>query len=209
MKLSRILIILGAIALVFFIASFALFSPQKTPDIKNFPSQGTDIIAFGDSLVSGTGSTAGHDFVSLLSQKIGRPIVNLGHPGDTTADGLARIDEIDRYHPKVVLVLLGGNDRLHNVAPDKTFGNLGTIIAHIESKGGIVLLLGIRGGIVSDPYAPRFEALASAYRTAYISDVLKNLFADQKFMSDAVHPNDAGYAHISDRVYPVLKPLLQ
>lgn len=209
MRLSRILIILGAVALVFLIASFALFSPQKTPDIKNFPSHGTDIIAFGDSLVSGTGSTAGHDFVALLSNKIGQPIINLGHAGDTTADALARIDEIDRYHPKVVLVLLGGNDRLRNVAADKTFGNLGTIIAHIQSAGGIVLLLGIRGGITSDPYASRFEALSSAYRTSYVSDVLDGLFANQKFMSDAVHPNDAGYAHIADRVYPVLKPLLQ
>lgn len=209
MKLARIVVGLGSVAVVFLIASYALFSPQKTLDVKNFPSKGTDIVVFGDSLVSGTGSTKGHDFVSLLSERIGKSIVNLGNPGDTTADALARLGELDRYHPKVVVILLGGNDRLRRVPQKTTFSNLSQIISHVQSLGGIVLLLGIREDIFSDPFKVHFEELSSAYRTAYVPDVLDGLFENQKYMSDAVHPNDTGYAHIADRVYPVLLPLLQ
>jgi lysophospholipase L1-like esterase len=209
MKPWRILSIVGSVAVVFLIAGYALFSPQKTPDIQNFPSSGVDIIAFGDSLVTGYGSTNGNGFVALLSKRLNKPIINLGHAGDTTADALARVGELDRYHPKVVMVLLGGNDRLRRINPDTTFSNLGKIIAHIQSQGGVVLLLGIRGDIVRDPFAARFEELASQYRTGYVSDVLNGLFGNEKFMSDAVHPNDAGYAQIAERIFPVLLPLTQ
>src|SRR3990167_7953379 len=93
-----IIILLTAIGIYYFARN------EKT--ITNYPSGGTDIIAFGDSLVEGLGSTNGNDFVSLLSRKIGQPIINLGHAGDTTADGIARLSELDNYNPKVVLLLL-------------------------------------------------------------------------------------------------------
>lgn len=80
--------------------------------VTNYPSRGVDVIAFGDSLVAGVGSTEGNDFVSLLSKEINKPITNLGRSGDTTADGVSRLKELDAYKPKVVIVLLGGNDYL-------------------------------------------------------------------------------------------------
>src|SRR3989338_1957466 len=98
---------------------FFLYSAREV-SITNYPSSGTDIIAFGDSLVVGAGATSGNDFVSLLSQKIGQRIINLGVSGDTTANGLARVSEFDQYHPKVVLVLLGGNDHLRKVPIETT-----------------------------------------------------------------------------------------
>ena len=129
--ITTALIIIG-----FFLAYHFWPSPIK---IKNYPSQGTDIIAFGDSLVSGYGANPEDDFVSLLSQDIGRPIVNLGVNGDTTADGLARIDELNAYHPKVVLLLLGGDDALQQVPVDETFQNLAEIIQNMQQRGAIVL----------------------------------------------------------------------
>src|SRR3989338_1255870 len=99
----------------------------NTAPITNYPSTGTDIIAFGDSLVAGTGSSAGHDFVSLLSQNTFQHIINLEVPGDTTAQGLARLGELDAYKPKVVLLLLGGNDYLRRLPQEQTFSNLCTI----------------------------------------------------------------------------------
>ena len=84
---NRSLILFGIILLLF-LALFA-FGPRR--NITNYPSNGTDIIAYGDSLIEGVGSTAGGGFVSILSNKIGRPIINLGHKGDTTYEGLERI----------------------------------------------------------------------------------------------------------------------
>src|SRR3989338_6474490 len=78
-----------------------------THEVRNYPSSCADIVAFGDSLVVGVDASPGRDFVSLLSQQIRQPIVNLGVSGDTTAGGLARLSELDAYEPKVVIVLLG------------------------------------------------------------------------------------------------------
>ena len=181
----------------------------NTAPVTNSPSAGTDIVAFGDSLVAGTGSSEGRNFVSLLSGAIGQPIVNLGVPGDTTADGLARMSELNAYKPKVVLLLVGGNDYLKRIPQEQTFANLAAIIKDIQSRGAIVLLLGVRGGLFGDHFSSGFEDLRDTYHTAYVSNVLDGLLGDKKYMSDQVHPNDAGYRLIAERIAPVLKELLQ
>lgn len=165
------------------------------------------IIAFGDSLVYGTGSSGG-GFVSLLEQGVGRPIENLGVPGDTTADGLERIDEVLDRDPSVVILLLGGNDYLRQVPQDTTFANLSTMIERLQADGATVLLAGVRGGLVRDSFASRFEELADRYGTAYVHDVLDDTFGVEGYMADQVHPNDAGYRVIADRMLPVLEAML-
>lgn len=183
---------------------------SRAEPITNYPSSGTDIIAFGDSLIEGKGaSSEENSFVALLSKKIGQPIVNLGHSGDTTADGVGRINQLDAYKPKVVLLLLGGNDHLKKVPISETRRNLATLIQNIQERGAIVLLLGVRGGLFNDPFDTEFENLRDTYHTAYVSDVLDGLFGNMEYMSDAIHPNDAGYRIIADRVYPVIAELLR
>lgn len=191
------------------LAGLAYWLLRPAPEVRNYPSQGTDIVAFGDSLVEGVGATRGNDLVSLLSARIGAPIVNLGESGDTTAQGLARLNELDPYHPKVVILLLGGNDYLQRIPEAQTFENLGNIIENIEGRGAIVLLLGVRGGVLQDHFANEFERLSDTYETAYVSDVLSGLIGHDQLMTDQIHPNDAGYAKLAERVYPVLKGLLQ
>lgn len=179
-------------------------------DIKNYPSKGTDVIAFGDSLVQGVGaSSRDTNFVSLLSKKTGKQIVNLGVSGNTTRDGLARINELNKYNPKVVILLLGGNDYLQKVPESETFVNLEKIIKDIQARGAIVLLLGIRGGLLLDKFDERFEELAEETNSAFVSNVLSGLITNDQYMSDAIHPNDAGYKKISDRIYPVLSELIK
>ncbi len=185
------------------------YNRSKDPLYTNYPSKGTDTIAFGDSLVSGFGSTQGNDFVSLLSQKIHEPIINVGKSGDTTKQARDRLAALDSYHPKVVIVLLGGNDFLQKVPGDQTYANLAFIIENVQKRGAVVLLLGIRSGLIGDPFDRQFEKLKDAYHTAYVPDVLLGLFGDSQYMSDSVHPNDRGYAQIAARVYPTLESLLQ
>ena len=160
-------------------------------------------------MVEGVGSTQGNDFVSLLSKKIGRPIINLGVSGNTTEDGLNRLNELDKYKPKVVILLLGGNDHLKKVPIDETFNNLGKIIENLQSRGAVVLLLGVKGNLFGDRFKSEFEKLSGKYKTAYVPNVLDGLFGNTKYMSDTIHPNDAGYSVIAGRVYPVLSKLLK
>jgi len=180
----------------------------KTEPITNYPSSGTDIIAFGDSLVEGVGAADGNDFVALLSKRVGRPIINLGHSGDTTAAGLVRIDQLDAYKPKVVLLLLGGNDYLRKVPISETRKNLAELIQNIQSRGAVVLLLGVRGGILNDRFDSEFEDLRDTYHTAFVPDVLDGLLGDAGLMSDTVHPNTTGHKVIAEKIYPVLMQVL-
>ncbi|MHB1316791.1 MAG: GDSL-type esterase/lipase family protein [Minisyncoccota bacterium] len=167
------------------------------------------MVAFGDSLIEGVGATSGNDFVSQLSRKIGEPIINLGISGNTTEQGLARVNDIQKYKPKIVLVLLGGNDYLRKVNKAETFKNLEDIITKIQSTGAVAVLLGIQGGILGDPYEKEFEILAKRKGAVYVPNVLEGLFGNSKYMSDAIHPNDIGYEKISEKIYPYLKKVLK
>jgi lysophospholipase L1-like esterase len=199
--------ITGGFVFLLIIFYFLFWRQEK---ITNFPSNGTNIVAFGDSLVLGVGaSSEENNFVSVLSRKINIPIVNLGVSGDTTSDGLARINELEIYNPKVVIVLFGGNDYLKKVPTDITFSNLEKIIQKIQSKGSIVLLLGIRGGVLNDKYKAEFKRIKNKYHTAYSPDVLKGLLTNEKYMSDPVHPNDMGYFKIAEKIYPTLLKLIK
>jgi acyl-CoA thioesterase-1 len=182
--------------------------PNPALSVHNYPSKGLHIIAFGDSLISGTGASKGKDLVSLLETKTTEIIINEGVSGNTTQDGLQRINEVLYQNPKIVLVLFGGNDAIQKISPDETFKNLDTIVQKIDEKGAIVLLLGIQSGLKSDEYRQRFDALAAKYHTAYIPDILEGVIDHPSLMSDVVHPNDEGYEIIANRIAPVVENLL-
>lgn len=179
---------------------FVLSRSEK--NITNSDSTGTTIVAFGDSLVQGIGTTPDKNFVSVLSRSTGQSIINLGRSGDTTAAALQRIDTVLAERPKLVFVLLGGNDYLRKVPVDDTFTNLSTIIQKIQAQGAAVIILGIRGGVISDQYKERFEQLADTYHTGYVPDVLDGLIGNTTLMSDPIHPNEKGYELIANKISP-------
>lgn len=198
----RFLLILSGIAVSLGLLWF-FFAPDA--DVVNYPPKNSHIVAFGDSLVAGVGATSGNDFVSVLSRMLGKPIINLGVPGDTTAQGLARIDQVIAKDPGTVILLLGGNDYLKKIPQEETFANLRSIIAKLQAEGAVVVLLGVRGGILRDNFADRFDALAEETGVIYVPDVLDGLIGRDTFMSDAIHPNDQGYAQIAERVFEAIE----
>jgi acyl-CoA thioesterase-1 len=162
------------------------------------------IIAFGDSLVEGYGAPRGGDFVSKLSISLGVPIQNYGRSGDTTADGIARVKEVEG-RGDIAILLLGGNDALKKVPVSQTKENLATLIKRLQADGKThVILVGVLGGFPSDPYAPMFRELAKEYQVTYVPNILSGLIANTKYMSDQVHPNEAGYEKIAERLAPIL-----
>ncbi len=193
--------------IVFCLGAFLFF--KKGSKVTNFPSDGTTVVAFGDSLVEGVGATTKGGFVELLSQEIKAPMVNLGVSGNTTVDGLKRMDEIFKHDPKVVILLLGGNDYLKKVPREETFKNLEKIIDEIHSRGAVVLLLGVRGGVLKDNFKDLFEELVKEKKIAYVPDVLDGIVFDRSLMSDGIHPNEKGYEVIAKKVSPILLSLLK
>ncbi|HEY0980132.1 MAG TPA: GDSL-type esterase/lipase family protein [Candidatus Paceibacterota bacterium] len=203
---KTIFIILGVLAVG--VIAFFLFK-KDMPEITNYPPRTGPIVVLGDSLVYGAGSTRGNDFVSVLSNEIGEPVINMGVNGNTTADGLARVDTVLALNPRVVVVLLGGNDFLRRVPMNETFENLDAIVEKLQANGAVVVLLGIQGGLLNDPFAAQFEALAERRGTAYVPNVLSGLIGNQSLMADAIHPNDEGYKRVAEKVLPVLQAVLK
>ena len=83
----------GAIALAVVLAAYFGYRHfLHQPPIKNPRPAGENIVCFGDSLTYGTGASQGMDYPTQLSRLIGRPVINAGIPGDTTATALARLE---------------------------------------------------------------------------------------------------------------------
>ncbi|MDB5237343.1 MAG: arylesterase [Parcubacteria group bacterium] len=196
--------LIGAgILLVLAAGSIYLFS-DKTSSEMTCASQNLKIAAFGDSLVAGYGATQGNDLSALLAKEIGVPVINLGVSGNTTADALARISDVTDAKPDIATVLLGGNDALQKVPLATTKQNLATIIDILQKANIKVVLVGVMGGFPSDPYASMFKDLSSTYHVPLVTNILSGLFANSAYMSDEVHPNDAGYAKAAARIAPVI-----
>lgn len=196
------------VALIFLVTATLVVVFFKPSKIKNYPSQGKTIVMFGDSLIFGKGSTEGNDLSSLLGKEIGEIILNKGVSGNTSEQGLLRVADVIKENPRVVVVLFGGNDYLHEVPVADTFNNLDLIVTKLQDAGAVVVLLGIQGGILSDPYKEEFKKLAKKRQTLYIPSVLDGLIGEEELMSDEVHPNDKGYKILAKKILPVLRKAL-
>jgi acyl-CoA thioesterase I len=138
------------------------------------------------------------------------PVVNAGVSGDTTEDALVRLDrDVLSRAPKLVLVALGGNDFLRQRPLKETFHNLDEIVRRIQEKGAMVVVAGVRSGLFGGPAGAEYKKLARRRRAALIPDLLDGVFGHPSLMSDGIHPNDAGYALVAERVRRVLEPLLK
>jgi lysophospholipase L1-like esterase len=174
------------------------------------PTAGDRIIAFGDSLIQGVGASPGRDLVSVLSRRLNVPIVNAGRSGDTTRAALARLDQaVLSRRPRVVLVLIGGNDLLRRLPRQEMFENLETIVSRIRARGAAVVLASVEIGFFTTSDSLAYEALAARTSAALVPDILGGVWGRQHLMSDGIHPNDRGYEIMADRIEPVLRELVR
>ncbi len=200
-------LIVGTVSFLLILGLYFFIGVRE--EIVNYPPKSGPVIAFGDSLVQGVGANVNENFVSLLSEKMGEPILNRGVSGNTTRDGLTRIDSVLTEEPRIVLLLLGGNDYIRRIPKEETFNNLRELILKIQESGAVVVLLGVRGGLLVDGFDTEFENLAEETGSVYVEDVLDGIFGKQALMADGIHPNSAGYALIAEKVYREIESVLK
>ena len=197
-------IVLGCL-LVFFIGYKLMGSSH---DIKNTAPTGKTIVCFGDSLTYGTGAGKGQEYPAQLSALIGRPVINLGIPGDTTAGALARIDTVLEKEPRMVLLTLGGNDLKNRVSKQTAFNNLERIIQMIQDRGALVVIGGIDIPFYGRGFGTAYEELAVKTGSVLIPNVYTDIMGRSKLMSDPIHPNSDGYTILAGYFYKAIKPYL-
>jgi acyl-CoA thioesterase I len=184
--------------------------PSKYSRVRNLQSNGTNIVAFGDSLTAGYGAGAGEDYPSGLAKVIGREVINAGVSGDTTDSALARIDaDVLQRSPRIVLVGLGGNDFLRGTPIASTETNLRSIVKQSQQAGAMVVILGFNFPSLTASYGKMYKRVASDEGCLLIPDLLDGIIGNPSLKSDEIHPNAKGYALMAERVAGPLRKLLK
>lgn len=177
------------------------------------------ILAFGNSLTAGFGLARDSSFAALLDRELrenGKDarVINGGVSGDTTFEGLRRLDGLLRHEPDLVLVELGANDLLMGLPVETVRANLERIVDTCLDTGAEVLLAGVRSleGMDRD-YSQRFHAayadLARSQNIVLIPDFLPGIPGDPDFtLPDGLHPNERGAERIVRTVLPYLQPFI-
>ena len=178
------------------------------------------VVAFGDSLTAGYMLPASQAFPAQLERRLaadGFPVrvVNAGVSGDTTADGLARLDYALTEKPDLVILELGANDMLRGVDPKAARENLEKMLAAIRAKGPAILLAGMKAsGNYGDAYKAQFDAiypgLASALSLPLYPFFLEGLDKDAALLQkDGLHPTAEGVARIVAGIAPAVEENLR
>lgn len=187
----------------FYLTIFLLFC-ACAPQPANMNNNGTDIIAFGDSLTYGYGAEPEESYPSVLGEMAGREIINLGVSGDTAADGLARIDDLKDYNPYMVLIEFGANDYMRKRPFEQTKQALSDIVDYVQGRGAIAVLVDT-GGPGMGKYTDYMKDLSKQKRTLFVPAIMAGIFSDPSLKSDIIHPNVKGYKIVAERIYKRIK----
>jgi len=197
---------LGLAALLFALVAPAAAQTEPAPSLR--------IVAFGDSITRGEigDDPEGGGYPKRLQALLTTPelpvtVVNSGVDGETTVEGLSRINSIDGGPDDVLLVMEGTNDIFQNISPQSIAANLISLGRRGRAQGfgrvAIATIIPI-GRTTSEGRTEDSEALAAEIRQAtwaadfeqadpnrVMRDQL-NLF-DAFYDSDNIHPNADGY----------------
>jgi acyl-CoA thioesterase-1 len=162
-----------------------------------------NLVGLGDSLMAGYELAPEEAFPArlekLLKDKgIDVTITNAGVSGDTSADGLARIDWSVPDGTQGVILELGANDALRGLSPDETRHNIEAAIQRLKARNIPVLLVGIlappnMGSDYAEKFNPIYADLARQYDLPlypfFLDGVMMKAGAQ---LADGMHPNPEG-----------------
>lgn len=159
------------------------------------------IVAFGDSLTYGVGTSREFSYPSVLQKITGLSVINEGISGNTTEDGLQRIDKVlAHYKPKLVILCLGGNDFLRKKSNNETKNNLLTITDKIKQSGSQVVLVAVPAFGIFLGDAELYAEIAEQTQVALLKDVLSDYLSDRTLKSDTIHLNKQGYHKLAEAI---------
>jgi acyl-CoA thioesterase-1 len=178
------------------------------------------IVCFGDSLTAGYGAEFGKSYPDYLQAGLDAKgyhyrVVNEGISGNTTKDGVERVDTIVAMKPTVVVVEFGGNDGLRGLRIEDSRANLDQIVATLKASGTKVVLAGITlppdyGPDYIQQFNGTYSLLAKKYKVPMLPFLLKGVFGvDGMMQRDNTHATAEGNKIVAANVLPLVQPLLK
>lgn len=173
----------------------------------------------GDSLSAGYGINPQKGWVHLLAAKLAKKdefkVINISTSGDTTSNGLAKLDNaLTKYEPVIVIIELGANDGLRGLSLEQMKTNLETMLKKSKAANSKVLLLATYlppnyGPEYTKQFNQVFQDLANTYHVALVPMFLEGVAANTNYMqNDQLHPNEKAQPLILNNIWPTLVPLL-
>ncbi|MBK8816764.1 MAG: arylesterase [Methylococcaceae bacterium] len=184
-------------------------------------AMGKSIVVLGDSISAAYGIEVRQGWVALVQQKLQEShkdyaVNNESISGDTSAGGLARIDNILlRHKPEIVIVELGANDGLRGLSPAILKSNLAEIIKRIHKSGAKALLLSMRippnyGKRYTEMFYNIYPDLAKEQKIPFVPFILEDIaLAKELIQQDGLHPNEKAQGMIVEKIWPHLEKLLK
>lgn len=205
----------------------------------------TNIVCFGDSLTFGYGVDPKITFASRLAKQLPEQfpqiqwtVVNSGINGDTTREGLERLDrDVLKHNPHIVILFLGSNDCAlseDQYRPMAEFqSNLVKITQRIQSHNNhsglndskpVLLFITPPPMVDTDfmpfttnsrlkEYSEKMKEIAKRLRCICI-DFFEDLLAESNgkiedyTQIDGIHLNKAGYDFLYERIHTTIMSLL-
>jgi len=184
-------------------------------------AMGKSIVVLGDSISAAYGIEVGQGWVALVQDKLhkehyGYTVNNESISGDTSAGGLARIDNaLSRHKPSVVIIELGANDGLRGLSPTVLKSNLAEISQRAQKAEAKVLLLSMRippnyGKRYTEMFYNVYPELSKELKVPYVPFILEDVaLVKQLMQEDGLHPNAKAQAVIVEKIWPYLIKLLE
>ncbi len=177
------------------------------------------VLLYGDSVLAGLGLSEADGFMGQMQAAMDKAgldakLVNASVSGDTSADGLARLEWTLGTPADAVILGLGANDMLQGLPPAETRANLEAMLSGIDALDVPVLLLGMKANRGLGPdYVADFDAiypaLAAEHGALLDPFYLEGVALDPGLnQADGLHPNAKGVAVIVARLLPLVQQLL-
>lgn len=177
------------------------------------------IVAFGDSYFSGYGLDPQNSFPAQFEKAMRARghqarVINAGVPGETIADGLARLDKTLKTRPDLIILELGANDAEQGLDPAVSKANLDLMLQRIKAAHVRVLLCGAVapasfGEEYQASFNPIYPDMAAKHRVPLYPSILEGVSSDASLIQDdGEHPNQHGVEVMVDRMLPVVEQAL-
>ena len=190
------------------------------------------VLVLGDSISAGYGMQREQGWVNLLTQRLAiaprqtavrrntdrqnaqhrYTVVNASISGDTTGGGLSRLpDLLQRHHPKLVIIELGGNDGLRGYPAPKIRANIEAMVRLCRNADARVVLIAMEippnyGARYIDAFRAVFRDVAAQQDVPLAPFLLGGVALDRSLMqADGVHPTAAAQPRLLDTAWPVIQ----
>lgn len=195
-------------------------SSESNSPVKNTKSYNEGpAVLFGDSIARGAGASSKDESLFGCLSSINNNVINLANDGATSQNAYDVVTQASSLNPSLVLISLGGNDVLQsafeNMIPtQETTQNVRSIFKEFTNAGSLVIYLDVTppSNLVATIDTSRLQTLKSIARqegVVLVEESMKGLWGNILYMSDDIHPNDAGYAIICDRINQAIEPHLK